>query len=79
MLGIANANTPAQLQNFHTALARVLPPGKETQLPRTWFEAFGQLSDFLEKSKDKRKVVFIDELPWFDTRRSDFVSSLEHF
>ena len=79
MSGIANANTPAQLQNFHTALARVQPTGKETPVPKTWFEAFGQLSDMLEKSKVKRKVIFIDELPWFDTRRSDFVSSLEHF
>ncbi len=79
MSGIANASTLAQLQNFHTALARVLPAGKEVRPPKTWFEAFGQLSDMLEKSKDKRKVIFIDELPWFDTRRSGFVQALEHF
>ncbi|MEM6802652.1 MAG: hypothetical protein AAF696_14685 [Bacteroidota bacterium] len=34
---------------------------------------------FLSKSKDKRKVIFFDELPWFDTHGSDFLMGLEHF
>ena len=31
------------------------------------------------KSKDKRQVVFIDEMPWMDTPRSGFITAFEHF
>lgn len=30
-------------------------------------------------SADKKKQVFIDELPWLDTPKSDFLSALEYF
>ena len=34
---------------------------------------------FLEQNKAQKKVVFFDELPWFDTLQSDFMIALEHF
>jgi hypothetical protein len=38
------------------------------------------LSVFIERQNDKRKkVLFIDELPWFDTPRSKFVMAFENF
>jgi len=40
---------------------------------------FQQLINLLEKSKDKKKVVFFDELPWLDTPKSYFLSAFEHF
>ena len=33
----------------------------------------------MKNSNDARKVIFLDELPWFDTHKSDFIPSLEHF
>jgi len=33
----------------------------------------------LSRSRRKRKVVFLDEMPWIDTPRSGFVKALEHF
>ena len=43
-------------------------------------EAFASLRVLLETSKSKgKKVVFLDELPYMYTRRSDLVSALEHF
>jgi hypothetical protein len=43
-------------------------------------EAFRQLIHILENNKRKgRKVIFIDELPWFDTPRSGFITGLEYF
>ena len=31
-------------------------------------------------SKDgKRKIIFIDEMPWIDAAKSDFVEALEYF
>ncbi|MBQ5452989.1 MAG: ATP-binding protein [Bacteroidales bacterium] len=46
----------------------------------SWEEAFKQLRILLENKKVKRKkVIFIDEMPWLDNRRSDFVPALESF
>lgn len=45
-------------------------------------EAFRQLGTLLEaKAKEKQEplVVFIDELPCFDTRNSKFVQALDYF
>jgi len=46
---------------------------------RTWLDAFVVLEQYLEKLPDGNKIVFIDEMPWMDTPRSNFISGLEHF
>jgi predicted AAA+ superfamily ATPase len=75
--GIANSNQPESLAQFAKSCseysARAIVP------PKNWFEAFDVLRPILEKSRRRRKVVFLDELPWMDTPGSDFVKSLEHF
>ena len=45
----------------------------------TWMEAFQQIRRIVERSKQKKKIIFIDELPWFDTPHSGFIPALEHF
>ena len=47
--------------------------------PRNWFEAFHVLREVVAQSAFRRKVVFIDELPWMDTAKSDFLMALETF
>jgi len=76
--GLGNANTLQQLTNFHYSLRSVYPK-MENDLADNWFTAFQQLKDYIDLSSSKRKVLFIDELPWFDTRRSGFIPALEHF
>ena len=69
-----------QLENFHTSLVRY--GSRRSRAPKDWFEAFDRLIELLEKKdpqKKQRQVVFIDELPWMDTSRSDFITALEHF
>ena len=44
----------------------------------SWLEAFASLIKELKK-RSGRKIIFIDELPWFDTKKSDFISGLEFF
>ena len=44
-----------------------------------WFEAFNNLQQILEASKSKKKIVFIDEMPWIDAPNSKFVKALESF
>lgn len=72
-----------QLDNFAQALGKAIGMGIQPQRPTSWSEAFRQLEHFLESSVQKEKIgkriVFFDELPWLNTPRSKFLSSLEHF
>lgn len=79
LTGIANVTTEQQLANFQAAFERQAPLGLHGETPKNWFSAFQQLIDFLEKAPKGKRVVFLDELPWLDTDKSDFMSSLEHF
>ncbi|MDR0874269.1 MAG: ATP-binding protein [Prevotellaceae bacterium] len=46
----------------------------------SWFDAFSNLQILLENLPAKeRKIIFIDELPWLDGKRSHFVSALDYF
>ncbi|MCI6873416.1 hypothetical protein [Hallerella sp.] len=55
--------------------------GRSAFLPKLgdWFEAFNNLQQILEASKSKKKIVFIDEMPWIDAPNSKFVKALESF
>lgn len=44
-----------------------------------WFEAFEQLRDYLSSLKQDRIVVFLDELPWMDTPKSNFLQAFSYF
>ena len=76
--GMANVNLQQQLANFNVAFARFNKAGNQKPA-QSWLEAFAQLTDFLEQDKAKRKIIFIDELPWLDTPSSGFIPALEHF
>ncbi|WP_247235706.1 ATP-binding protein [Telluribacter sp. SYSU D00476] len=76
--GLANATLSQQLTNFCLALQKA--DSSTTYAPAgSWLEAFQQLIAYLERLDTPRKVLFIDELPWFDTHGSGFVQALEHF
>jgi len=75
--GAYQASKKDQLFNFKMTLESY--SGQKRKMPQTWLEAFFQLQDYLSSLGDKKKVVFIDELPWFDTPRSNFISAIELF
>lgn len=77
--GMANASFRQQLTNFNIALNKYSPDDQKIEPADNWLESFVQLEQLLERNKSRKKVVFIDELPWFDTARSGFISALEHF
>ncbi len=76
---IANVTRQQQMLNFATAMRKYDPASSKEPIPANWFFAFQQLIDFLERTTAEKKVIFLDELPWFDNQKSDFVQSLEHF
>ena len=67
-----------QLESFYYSM---LNHGLEGfKQPKTWMEAFFQLTQLLQKlDNGQRMVIFIDELPWMDTPRSRFLSAFENF
>ena len=77
--GISNVGTKRQLYNFYNSLIRFDKKIEEEDTPKNWFNAFKLLIKSLEQNRQKRKVIFIDELPWLDTPRSEFIPALEHF
>jgi AAA+ ATPase superfamily predicted ATPase len=77
MSGIHSSSMREQLLNFHIILKN---KGLNVNKPDNWIEAFDQLSHYLDKlAGQKKKVVFLDEFPWFDTRRSNFLPAFENF
>ncbi|MBU3660614.1 MAG: ATP-binding protein [Flavobacteriales bacterium] len=75
--GVANVETKQQLKLFHQSLCQF--GKKEFPLPKNWFEAFDLLKVIIQNSRRKKKVVFIDEMPWLQTQRSNFLAALEYF
>ncbi len=75
--GLANAQMKDQLAAFQRSIEAFTK--LSLPQPTNWFEAFENLKRIIAASKRKRKIVFIDELPWLDTPRSKFLSALEHF
>ncbi len=77
--GIYGATLREQLNEFLESLYSA-GMRKTKDIPNNWNEAFHLLERFIDKSKSKKKkVIFIDEMPWMDTHKSNFVRSLDHF
>ena len=78
-VGAHKMRTSFQLRNFRNELAR---RSGNASLPSfdNWVEAFEHLENYLAQlPADRRKVLFFDEMPWIDTKQSDFVAALEYF
>ncbi len=78
MTGIQNGSMNDQLQNFTEKLSQF--SGKVIEKPESWMQAFVLLKKHLTKIRTrKKKVIFLDELPWIDTHKSKFIGMLGHF
>lgn len=77
-VGAHRAKTTIQLRNFAKAIRQY--SGKKPAPFADWYDAFDALEEYLETlPTDRKKVIFIDEMPWIDTSRSTFVEALENF
>ncbi len=81
--GVNDVNMSEQLGYFAESLKEY--GSEEEGRPENWREAFGRLKRLLESDKitrdpvSGRRVVFLDELPWMDTPKSNFKAALDHF
>ncbi len=80
MTGLSGGNKENQLGVFWKELNRVSNKFKEKEKPTNWDEAFELLKKYLNGIRGKtKKVIFLDEFPWLDTHKSDFLMYFGHF
>ncbi|MEA3445817.1 MAG: ATP-binding protein, partial [Bacteroidota bacterium] len=69
-----------QLQNFAYQMETWSKSKVAVAPPKSWSEAFKQLSKFIDSKKFRqKKVIFLDELPWLASHKSGFLAALGYF
>jgi hypothetical protein len=68
-----------QLENFSLELSSWT--GDTPAVLKNWTDAFWQLEQYIRQlpKSPQRRIIFLDELPWFDTQKSGFVRALDYF
>lgn len=81
--GVLSKNNRTELLAFNKSLLDY--GSKEKAVPNNWFEAFDRLEKMITNNIIKidprynKRILFIDELPWFDTGKSEFKAAFELF
>lgn len=76
--GIQKGSLKEQLINFGVKLGDYDGTG-EPKSPSNWQTAFLQLKSYLQTlDRNRKQVIFIDEMPWISTPRSGFLQMLAH-
>jgi uncharacterized protein len=76
--GLANAKTNEQLINFGISLKKYFNTA-DIETPKDWLAAILLLIENVEKSTAEKKIIFLDEMPWMDTKNSSFLTAIEYF
>ncbi len=79
--GSKEGSKSKQINDFFAEYLFRTQAQKETQVPKTWHDMFRYLAKYLSElpQTDTKHVVFLDEMPWMDTPKSEFISALEFF
>jgi uncharacterized protein len=77
--GTREGTKEEQLKNFFDEYLKRAKGKKEKQPPLTWQDAFRYLVNYVSTlpKKKLKHVVFIDEMPWLDNPKSNFIPALE--
>ena len=81
--GISTGRQRDKLRNFNDFLVKF--GSSEETAPKDWFKAFDRLERLLDEDrlyrqpKSGKRVIFIDEAPWMDGRKSTFKPALDRF
>lgn len=81
--GVNGKATKAQLKAFRQSMIEY--GSDEKRMPKDWFEVFARLKSLLKREdvyrepSSNKRIVFLDEVPWMATARSDFESALDFF
>lgn len=77
--GLHQREMSQQLENFWLTLLETSKTKPEIS-PKTWLQAFSLLKAYITGLNTKqKKVIFLDEIAWFETPRSGFLAALDQF
>jgi uncharacterized protein len=78
--GLHDKNTAFQLESFNDTLADYFKHDNKKTTLQSWLEAFELLKKYISNIRhQKKKVIFFDEISWFDTHKSGFKAALDKF
>jgi uncharacterized protein len=79
--GSKDGSKKKQISDFFDEYLTRTQAQRETTMPQSWHEMFRYLAKYLAElpETETKHVVFIDEMPWMDTPKSEFISALEFF
>lgn len=78
--GVKNGTMEEQLNEFSKSIGDTFYNGASIAASKTWMDAFEELTKAINNSsKNKRTVIFIDELPWLCTRRSRLIQAIDYY
>lgn len=80
LTGMYEGSLKEQLQQFSKSLQTATGSALAFAPPENWITAFHAIEQhFSTRSKKKKWVIFLDEFPWLDGRKSGFLPAFEHF
>jgi uncharacterized protein len=78
--GIREGNMQSQLRNFANSISETFLDMLQISVPDNWSDMFKTLTQLMSKLPKKRKIVlFLDELPWMATKKSNFLFELDYY
>ena len=72
-----NVTNKYQLKTFDKTIEEY--GGEKGAMSQCWSDAFQKLRKMIATPHKSRQVIFIDELPWLDAPKSDFLPALDYF
>ncbi len=78
--GLYKGTLKEQLWEFAANLKIAYKSDLQIKPPQDWFEAFDLLKTLIDsQTKKRKKVIFLDEVPWMATPKSRFLTAFESF
>ncbi len=77
--GSKNGLLKKQLAHFAEAITKTFMAGISVKVPESWDEAFRLLTQLIDQEPNKKIVIFLDELPWLASRKSEILTSLDYY
>lgn len=78
--GIQKGALKEQLAEFAKAIGKAFYGGASIAAPSSWMKAFEELTNAIKNVEKNRKIVlFFDELPWMCTKKSRLIQALDHY
>ncbi|MDD6001094.1 MAG: ATP-binding protein [Bacteroidales bacterium] len=75
--GIYDVSKTVQLAQFQKVLEQYW--GKPVKRIKDWFKAFDLLREYFDTLQKDKIIAFIDEIPWLDTPKSNFLAAFSQF